>query len=112
VQAAVANEPARDELGCSINGNPCPGVADALGFFKLLWDVSLLAVGETPYLIQLDDLAGELLHDLVVVTGASLANIGHDTGDTLAGKARQPDGGAQRAAFNEAGHDAGAFCDV
>ncbi|MGA9777389.1 MAG: hypothetical protein WBS33_03865 [Verrucomicrobiia bacterium] len=104
-----SNMPAWDQFAVGINGNPRPSVADAFITLKTLWDIRLLAIGECPNLVHLNNLAWQVPHDFVAVCGACLPDFNLQSGDGFFGKTRHALRGSQRATFNKAVDYLGSF---
>lgn len=105
----LADVPAGNQLGFSINGNPRPCVADFVAAFEIGGNILLLGVGEAPDFVHLEQLAVQTAHGLVHVGGTGRARTHQHAFHGFLGCARQTAGATHRAAFNQAVEDLGAF---
>ena len=107
---ALADQPARDQLGICVNRGPKPSVTRA-GILRcnIFRNGLLLAVAERPTLIDLNPFASEVLKNPVLVVSAQCANLADQAHNSLLGDARDANRGADRVAFDKAGDHCGAF---
>ena len=107
---ALADQPARYQLGIGVNRRPEPRIASAGVIRCDLWrDVLLLGVAKRPALINLHPFAFEVLENPVLVLGAEGANLEDQPHDGLFRHAGYADGRTDGVALNQATDDLGAL---
>ena len=106
VRVARRNEPARYQLGVGVNRGPKPRIASAgVLFGHIRRNVLLFGVHERPALVHLHPFAIQVAECPILVIGAEGANLHHQADDSLFGNSGHADGGANRAALNQATDD-------
>ena len=109
-RVALADQPARHQLGIGINRGPEPSIARAgIVGRDLGRHILLLRVAERPALIDLHPFALEVLENQVLVLSAERADLVDQTHHGLFGHACYADGGADAVSFNQATDDLGAL---
>ena len=81
LSVATANEIAGDKFRIGVHRNPCPNVASTFRRGLRRRDVLLLRVNESPRLIDLYALGGEIANVLIVVGHADVAHVRQELGD-------------------------------
>ena len=77
LRSARTDQPARYELGISVDGRPRPNIAISELALILCGHVLRLGVNETPNLIALDSLAGQIAKMLALIFETRFASIGN-----------------------------------
>lgn len=107
---ALADQPARYQLGIGVNRGPEPRISRAGVVLRYGGRyVLLLGVAKRPALINLHPFTLKVLENPVLVLGAECANLEHQPHDGLFGSAGYANGGADGVAFNQATDDLGAL---
>lgn len=110
LRIALADQPARYQLGICVNRGPEPCIARAGVVRGNLWrHVLLLGVAKRPALINLHPFALKVLKHAVLVFGAERADFIDQPHDGLFRHAGYTDGGADAVAFDQATDDLGAL---
>ena len=107
-----AHQPAGNEFGVGIDGNPYPGVADDPLLGHLFRDALLLAANETPDLVALQPLAFQVAQNAILVAVAGGTDFDQQARHSALLAAQHAADGADRIAFNQGGKDLGSFIDA
>ncbi len=105
----AADEPRRDKLRICVERGPRPCVAGTVRRCLRGGDVLLFGVGETPNLVDLNALGRQPSRVLVMVGGASLPRVDHESDDRVLPDVHEPGDGTDRTAFAEEMKDLGAI---
>ena len=96
-----SDEPSNHQLGIGINRRERPNVSAHALFNLLLGDVLFFAADETPDLIHLHALGGDIANHTVLVFDAGLANAGQQAKNSPFRHAGHADGDPDRASLNK-----------
>ena len=87
---ALADEPRRDELRVAVDRGPGPHVAVVGVVLFAIRNILGLRADEAPNLVALDDIAGQIAENRVLVLGTSLADVFEQVRDGLTGYSGRP----------------------
>jgi hypothetical protein len=102
---AATHEVADNELRLRVNGNERPNVPGDLFGSNLLGDILFFGVAETPNLVDLDALGGNVAERHVQVTGACFAYLRQKAKDGSLGNSRHARRGAYGATLDKSRDD-------
>jgi hypothetical protein len=106
IGVSFSKMPRRDEFGVGVNGNPNPSIAKPV-LFLFIGCGAFLAADKRPNFVNLQSLAWQAAHNLVLILQTRLAGFNQDSGHGFLGNASHANGAANRTAFNQAANHFG-----